>query len=428
MAKRTLLVALLIGALLMGAFAAGRDADAGWSKDEIAQLQSLWIGNQSPLPADPSNRVADDPRARALGRALFFDTRMSANGQVACATCHLPERQFQDDRARAHGVGDTARRTMPLTGVAHNAWFFWDGRKDSLWSQALGPLESAVEHGIDRTRVMHLVRKHHLASYEAVFGPMPVTGPLPERAGPQSDAAGRGAWNALPESDRVAINTVFANVGKAIAAYERQIRFGPSKFDRYVEAVLHGREPGADGQLSADERAGLKLFIGRAQCTQCHNGPLFSDSHFHNTGVPAVKDLPADTGRASAISIVLADEFNCLGRYSDAKPSQCSELRFMSKDTHQLTRAYKPPTLRNVALRPPYMHAGQYATLEEVLDHYSRAPQSSAGHSELKPLRLSQRERRQLIAFLGTLNGPILVAPESAPQATQLSSVSGSLQ
>jgi cytochrome c peroxidase len=316
---------------------------------------------------------------------------------------------------------------MPLADVAHNAWFFWDGRKDSLWSQALGPLESAAEHGIDRTRVMHLVREHHLASYEAVFGPMPATGPLPQRAGPQSDAAGRAAWSALPESDRVAINTVFANVGKAIAAYERQIRFGPSRFDRYVEAVLHGREPGADARLTADERAGLKLFIGRAQCTQCHNGPLFSDSHFHNTGVPAVKDLPADAGRASAITAVLADEFNCLGRYSDAKPSQCSELRFMSKDTHQLTRAYKPPTLRNVALRPPYMHAGQYATLEEVLDHYSRAPQSPAGHSEIKPLRLSQRERRQLIAFLGTLSGPVLVAPESAPQATKLSSASGGL-
>lgn len=428
MAKHTHAAAVAIGALLIGAFLAGRETGAAWSKEEIAQLESLWIGSQPPLPADPSNRVADDPRAGAFGQALFFDTRLSANGQVACATCHLPERQFQDDRARARGIGDATRRTMPLAGIAQGAWFFWDGRKDSLWSQALGPLENAMEHGTDRTRVLHLVREHHRASYEAVFGPMPATGPLPQGAGPQSDEAGRAAWRALPETDRVAINTVFANVGKSIAAYERRIRFAPSRFDRYAEAVLSGSEPGAEAQLTTDERAGLKLFIGRAQCVQCHNGPSFSDLHFHNTGVPAVKNLPADEGRAQAVAAVLDDEFNCLGPYSDAQPSQCAELRFMSKDTPRLTRAYKAPTLRNVALRPPYMHAGQLGTLEDVLNHYSRAPPAPAGRSELEPLLLSRREQHQLIAFLNTLSGPVVIAPETEPQTLQSRAIAWSIE
>jgi cytochrome c peroxidase len=100
-----------------------------------------------PLPSDPTNRVADDPRAAAPGERLLFDTRLSSNGLVACGPCHRPEHGFQDGMALAVGVGTTARRTMPIAGAARSPILFWDGRRDPLWAQALGPLESAVEHG-----------------------------------------------------------------------------------------------------------------------------------------------------------------------------------------------------------------------------------------------------------------------------------------
>src|SRR5690606_15553813 len=107
---------------------------------------SLSIKSLPPLPPDPSNRYGDDPRAAALGHQLFFDTRLSANGKVSCATCHDPGRDFQDGLPLAVGVGTNTRRTMPIAGTAYSPWMFWDGRKDSQWSQALGPLESPVEH------------------------------------------------------------------------------------------------------------------------------------------------------------------------------------------------------------------------------------------------------------------------------------------
>jgi len=111
-----------------------------WSGDELASLRSLWIGSLPPLPADPSNKYADNPGAATFGQKLFFDTRFSSSSRVACATCHLPEKLFQDGTPLAHGVGTTNRRTMTIIGTAYSSWFFWDGRKDSQWAQALGPM------------------------------------------------------------------------------------------------------------------------------------------------------------------------------------------------------------------------------------------------------------------------------------------------
>jgi cytochrome c peroxidase len=136
--------------------------------------------------------------------------------------------------------------------------------------------------------------------------------------------------------------------------------------------------------------AGLHLFIGKASCVNCHNGALLTDDHFHNTGVPSPKvSLPADSGRMTGVRQALAGEFNCTSRYSDAKPEDCQELRFAVTEGQELDRAYKTPSLRNVADRAPYMHAGQYASLAEVIAHYSNAPAAPFGHSELKPLGLS---------------------------------------
>ena len=203
---------------------------------------------------------------------------------------------------------------------------------------------------------------------------------------------------------------IYVNIGKSIAAYERQLNPGESRFDQYVEAVLNN-DPSADDTLTPDEIAGLKLFIGEANCTNCHNGPLLTNNDFHNTGVPAVVSLPEDAGRSLGAQQVLADEFNCLSAYSDAEPDQCAELNFLVIDEHQQERQYKPPSLRNVAERGPFMHAGQFATLEEVLNHYNAAPEAPAGHSELEPLNLTEKQIAQIIAFLKTLDGPIDANP-----------------
>ncbi|HSL28248.1 MAG TPA: hypothetical protein VK900_03525, partial [Anaerolineales bacterium] len=198
---------------------------------------------------------------------------------------------------------------------------------------------------------------------------------------------------------------------KSIAAYERVLTPGESRFDQYVEAILNGEYTVADQILTGEEIAGLKLFIGEAKCTDCHNGPLFTNNDFHNTGVPAASGLPDDYGRAQGVQQVMTDEFNCMSIYSDANESDCSELRYMVADGHQLERQFKPPSLRNVADRGPYMHAGQFATLEEVLNHYNTAPEAPRGHSELEALNLSQEQIAQIVAFIKTLNSPVAAEP-----------------
>ena len=371
-----------------------------WSAAELETLRSLWIGELGPVPADPSNRVADDPRAAALGQRLFFDPRLSATGTVSCATCHRPDREFQDDRPLGIGVGTTTRRTMPVAATAHSPFLFWDGRKDSQWAQALGPLESPVEHGGNRAQYARVVASYYRAEYEAIFGPMPAWDALPDAAGPVEDPRAAGAWRGLTEAGRDRVTAVFVNIGKTIAAYERRITYEASRFDRYVETLVGaGQTPG--NVLTRDEVAGLGLFIGKANCTQCHNGPLFTNHDFHNTGVPAMAGLPADPGRLGGALAVKHDEFNCRSRWSDAGPGQCGELEFLTTGAHEQERAFKVPSLRNVAGRAPYMHAGQFATLGEVLAHYNRAPRAPAGHTELKPLRLNPRELASSKPFFG---------------------------
>jgi cytochrome c peroxidase len=357
---------------------AGSRLTAKWSADERALLQSLTLESLGPLPHDPSNRYADDPHAESLGKKFFFDKRFSSNGAVSCATCHLPERGFQDDTPLAHGVGTTARRTMPIAGTAYGAWFFWDGRADSQWAQALGPLESPVEHGGNRVQYAKLIEKSYRGEYEAVFGAL--------RVGPAEDVA-----------------RIYANIGKAIAAYERRILPLPSRFDRFVAAELTNKPHTPESAFTADEEAGLRIFIGKGSCTNCHNGALLSDDHFHNTGVAMA--ATRDSGRTVGVRQALAGEFNCTSRYSDANPDDCQELKFATTEGEELLRAFKTPSLRNVADRAPYMHAGQIASLRDVVAHYSAAPASPMGHSELKRLELSRKEQRQLEAFLRTLSG-----------------------
>lgn len=360
-----------------------------WSEVELRQLRSLWIGSLPPVPPDPSNRVADDERAAAFGQELFFDSRLSANGYVSCATCHRPGQAFQDGLPLGKGMRESRRRTQTLIGAAYSPWLFWDGRKDSLWAQALTPLESPSEHGGHRFQYARLIAYQYRAEYETLFGVI-------------LDVDWTAQWDSLTSHEQAMVTQIFVNIGKALEAYERTLLPKPTRFDTYAEAVLNGDEAG-QGAFTPEEIAGLKLFIGKAGCVQCHNTPLFTDGEFHNTGVPAIKGKAPDRGWAAGRPLMLDDEFGCQGKWSDAGPGECADRRLLEVGLQTQVGAFKTPSLRGAASRAPYMHAGQFATLADVLEHYSAAPNAPVGQSELKPAIFSGAEMRQLTAFLRTL-------------------------
>ena len=377
-----------------------------WSDQEKSILRSLWIDSLGPLPTDPSNKYSDNPEAAAFGKKLFFEDHFSGNMKVSCATCHREDYVFTDNLPLSHGMDTTPRRSMPLIGVAYNSWFFWDGRTDSLWSQALGPIESKLEHGISRTMSAYIISTYYREEYESLFGPIPeiTEDKWPQTARPaQDDPNALKAWVLMTPDQREVVNHIYVNMGKSIAAYVRTIVPQPSPFDDYVEQVLSEKYMTSRMALTENETAGLRLFIGKAKCTNCHNGPMFTNSDFHNLGLPHNDDMKSDTGRAGAITQVLSNEFNCIGQYSDAKPDECLELRFIETSEEKYKGAFKTPTLRSVADRPPYMHAGQFTTLHEVLEFY----RSQANNPELGHKGLTDRELDQLEAFLRTLSSPL---------------------
>jgi len=376
-----------------------------WDDNEKAAIRSLWIDSLPPLPKNPSNAFADNPKAVALGKKFFFDGRFSGNMKVSCATCHPTNINFADNLPLAHGMGTTSRRTMPLIGSAYYTWLFWDGRKDSLWSQALGPIESTVEHGFTRTQCASVIINNYKKEYEDIFGTLPEFSKrdLPPIARPAlDDPAALKAWVSMPLEKRDAVNRLYANMGKAIAAFVRTIMPGTSRFDTYAAAAMRNDFKVMSSIFSNDEAKGLRLFIGKAKCTNCHTGPLFTNGDFHNIGVPQPASVPQDRGRAEAITQVLADEFNCVSVYSDAALKECAELRFIDTKVEKYEGAFKTPTLRNVAERAPYMHAGQFASLRDVLEFDSKSD-----NPELEHGGISMAEMENLEAFLRTLSGPV---------------------
>ncbi len=383
-----------------------------WSAQERALVRSLWLGSLPDLPPDPTNAVGNEPAAAHLGHRLFFDTRLSANGAVSCATCHQPTRYFTDGLPTGQGLQRGQRNTMGLVGAAYSAWYFWDGRKDSLWSQALAPLENHLEHGTNRMQLVRVLAADpdYRADYAAVFGPLPEfqeRGRFPEAASPMGNADQVDAWMSMDSADQDRVNRTFANMGKALAAYQRLLQPGPAAFDAYARRLVADQD--TTGLLTGAAEAGLKLFIGRANCINCHNGPLLTNNEFHNTGVlPAPGQLPS-LGRSAGIRAARLDPFNCLGRFSD-DPNACDELEF-ARSGDDVVGAQRTPSLRNVTETAPYMHAGQLATLGDVLDHYNRAGLALVGHNEAKPLNLRPAELRMLEAFLQTLTAPMAVDP-----------------
>jgi cytochrome c peroxidase len=209
--------------------------------------------------------------------------------------------------------------------------------------------------------------------------------------------------------DRRTIDRAFANVGKAIAAYERLLQPGESRFDRYVQGLRNGR---ATDEFTEEEVRGLALFVdsGRTLCLRCHNGPLFTNQAFHDvgTGRPTGQGGLPDFGRFLGIQAVVVDPFNCRGSFSDAAENECGELRFLDTSRAALeTGKFKTPTLRGVARTGPYMHDGRMATLEEVIEHYRRPAVAGRVSPELTPLEIDAAESRALVAFLATLDGGI---------------------
>jgi cytochrome c peroxidase len=413
----TIIAAASARAMAAGAAVAPARMSDRWTSEELATIASMRLSQLPPLAKDVSNAVDGSPAAKKLGKRLFNDVRFSRNNEVSCASCHDPVKSFQDGLPLGRGVGVGSRRSMPIVAAGFSPWLFWDGRKDSLWAQALGPLEDSVEHGGNRSQFAHLVQAHYRSEYEAIFQSIPDLSRVPPHAGPQGSPAEMAAWNRLDKNVQHDVSRVFANIGKSIAAFEKSLAFGESRFDRYADAIVQ-RTPVVQPGLTPMEIRGLRIFIGKGQCATCHNGPLLTDQHFHNTGVSQRDPSRPDHGRAAALTKVKQDEFNCLGVFSDAKPAQCAELRYMVRENAALEGAFKTPSLRNVALRAPYMHAGQLSSLENVIAHYLKAPAATVGHSELahgavghtdrKPIRLSPQEVDELVSFLGTLSGPII--------------------
>ncbi|WP_338525217.1 cytochrome c peroxidase [Pseudomonas batumici] len=323
------------------------------------------------LPPVPGDSSPDHLTEKVqLGKTLFFDKRLSADGSISCASCHHPEQGFIDGLPRAQGLHRQlgTRNTPTLINAVFAQTQFWDGRRDSLETQATDPLFNPIEHGLrDEAQLLHVIRQddHYVAAFEKAFAVPPET-------------------------------LTVAHVAQSIAAYERTLVAGNSAFDRY----LYGHDKTA---LDAAALRGLELFRGRAQCGQCHvigqTSALFTDQQFHTLGV-GLKRLEdrlapeavrfAQLTAAERQQRVLSDpDLAELGRFSvTLKPTDLGRFR--------------TPSLRNVAETAPYMHDGSVATLEEAVDLEVYYRGVEAGH----PLILTPSEKNDLVAFLKALTSP----------------------
>ncbi|MFT6142923.1 MAG: cytochrome c peroxidase [Myxococcota bacterium] len=346
----------------------------------------------------------------SLGSILFFDPGLSSNGAVSCATCHKPEHNFADLTPLSRGLGETLRHTPSIVGSQQGPWFYWDGRADSLWSQALSPMEHPNEMAGDRVSIVRYVASHHAERYEKAYGDVPDLSDqtrFPEHARPAAtgeQAWMARAWDTMAPIDQAFINVEFARLGKAVGAYESTLMPTEAPFDQYVDSVVAGDASGG-GYLTDEQVVGLDVFLGKGQCTLCHNGPLFSDRAFHNNGIP--ENRPGyDPGRRSGAPLVLGNPFNCRGDFSEQ--DGCAELDYLDPSFDDFQAAFKTPSLRYVDQTAPYFHNGSHETLDDVIGFYDALPGSPlVGHRELtlKPLDLTAGERAGVVAFLSSLTG-----------------------
>jgi cytochrome c peroxidase len=347
-----------------------------------ALLASLALGRAASatlplgLPPDFGDATPPSQAMVQLGGHLFQDKRLSVDGKVSCATCHLPEHLFADARAtaRARERQMLSRHTPSLLNVRYQKNLFWDGRTTDLAAQARIPLLGPSEHGLpDESSLVRIVG-----------------------ADPTYAAAFKHLFGANPDSLSV------RQVGTAIAAYERTLLAGDSPFDRY----LYGRDTKA---MSPAAIRGLDLFRGRAQCGACHligeRSAMFNDDGFHESPLRIPESTLAELGRLTEKVTKLrekgaTDVVNAL----IATDADIASLgRFVATlDPRDIGR-FKTPSLRNVALLGPYMHDGSVTTLSQAIEIelYRRG---SANY----PLVLTADERGDLLEFLRALSSKTL--------------------
>lgn len=343
---RTAIVAGVFSALLFGAASVAVSAQRAGAP-EAAPTDPVYYARPATVPFPASNPYAE--AKAALGERLFHDTALSGAGDRACASCHEPGKSFQDGKAAADGLDGKplGRRTPYIADAAWGERFFWDGRAASLEEQALGPVQNPREMN------------------QTLDGMVKALSAKPDYA-PLFAAA-------FPEDPRITA----ANVGKALATFERTLLSGGTAFDRWVS--------GDANALSDSARRGFDLFTGKAGCASCHSGWAFTDHAFHDIGLPG-----NDRGRGEILGEASVDH------------------------------AFKTPGLRNVGRRAPYMHDGSLATLEAVIDHYSGNYVDRPTLSpDLPRLTLTAEEKADLLAFLHSLDatGPAPAFKPDAPAA-----------
>jgi cytochrome c peroxidase len=433
---------------------AGSSMPAGSQVVEQDPTRAALAPAALPAPVhDPSNAYADNPGAASLGKKLFFDAGFSGAlldldddggpnalgvrgepGKVSCAGCHDGQNSFLDKRSVfkeiSLGAAWTRRRTPSLLDVGQARIVMWGGRFSTLYSQVFGPLENPLEMNSSRLFVAEQVAQKYRSEYESVFGAgtladlkdaqrfppldakttgcrllMDVDHPRAPALDPAYECHGmpgdHAEYDGMTDADRDLVTRVVVNAGKAIAAYERLLTCGPGRFDAWV----HG-DPSA---LSDSEQRGYALFVGKAQCVSCHSGPHFSDQKFHNLGLAEGKTRAGvlngdDHGAAHDLVTAALDPLGIESPYSDG-----NDGRMPQKLGAELDGAFRTPTLRCVTARPTFMHSGLLHSLTDVVAFLDRGGDPSGsypGKSELVPLGLSSGEKADLVAFLGTLDGP----------------------
>ena len=315
----------------------------------------------TPMANDPSNRASGRRAAVELGERLFFDTRLSVDGRFSCGTCHIPERNWTDNRVRGVAAAEVERNTPTLMNARLGRWYGWDGGADSLWSQSIRPILDRRELGATPNHVAELLRNDEELScrYRRTFGAPP-----------------------SPTDDE----EVLVNVGKILAAFQETFETPPTPFDKFRNALARGEA----STYSDAARRGLRTFI--TNCSSCHSGPNFTNGEFRNNG------FAADAGRVEGLKAVQASRFNLAGRYND-DPQKRLHLQEPGE-----AGAFKVPTLRHLMLTAPYGHDGKRDTLAEVVRHYSER-----GSKALPPLKLTAAEQTDLVVFLesvSTLSNP----------------------
>lgn len=346
----------------------------GVRADLMANMDPPPLGLPS-VPVRVDNPIT--PAKIELGRLLFFDRRLSHNNTISCAMCHVPEQGFSsNEMATAVGIeGRTVRRNSPtIYNVAYLERLFHDGRETTLEQQVWGPLLAQNEMGNPSVgRVVDQVSA--VPQYREMFA---------------------RAFN----DRQVSMETI----GMALASYERALVSANSAFDRWY----YGKNSEA---MSEEQKAGFKLFSGKAGCSGCHQVnkqyALFSDNLLHNTGIGYQRSMAQKPQQASVL--IAPGEQITIQSDSVAESSEpvASDLGLYEITENPADRwKYRTPTLRNIALTAPYMHDGSISTLAEIIEFYNQGGIDNELRDPLvRPLNLSKEEASQLLAFLNALTG-----------------------